>query len=456
MISLSAIGICNAIHGRHVGGPLDRVVSGGVCTDTRALRPHCVFVALSGEKFDGNLFAPQASKEAAVVIVSRVEPGMDESCAVLLVDDTLKALQDLATWWRSCLSPIVIGLTGSNGKTSTKDLCASVLAQGFKTIATKGNLNNHIGVPLSILEASPDVEAAVWEMGMNHRGELAPLCAMTQPTIGIITSIGSSHIEFLGTRENIALEKCTVAKALPADGYMIYPVDCAFAEMIQSSTEATCISCGIEQGVVQAKDLCTTSFGSRFALHLPEREPLTVELPIHGRHMVCNALLAAATGWVCGLSTEQIAQGLSAIKLTHGRLHCEKINDILVIDDTYNANPDSMVAALVTTAELPCRGRRIAVLGKMGELGDFSEKGHIIVGKKAEELAFDIVISVGDQAQIITQAITNSGTETHHFSSAEEAATWLKSTLHSEDIILFKGSRSARMEETLKKTFSTN
>ena len=199
MTSLTAHGICNAIGGQLVSGPFERVASGGVCTDSRALAPHAVFFALGGEKFDGNLFAPEASRTAAAVVVSRVEPGIDPSCAVILVEDTLAALQKLASWWRSNLKLTVVGLTGSNGKTSTKDLTTAVLSRKFRTVATEGNLNNHIGVPLSILKAEPDDEMAVWEMGMNHPGELAPLCGMARPHIGIITSIGTSHICLLYT-----------------------------------------------------------------------------------------------------------------------------------------------------------------------------------------------------------------------------------------------------------------
>ena len=176
MISLTAHGICNVIGGKLVSGPFDRVASGGVCTDSRHLPPHAVFFALGGEKFDGNLFAPEASRTAAAVVVSRVEEGMDPSCAVILVEGTLEALQKLASWWRSELTLTVIGLTGSNGKTSTKDLTASVLSQGFRTIATQGNLNNHIGVPPTLLAMTRDVEFGIVEMGASACGELDLLC----------------------------------------------------------------------------------------------------------------------------------------------------------------------------------------------------------------------------------------------------------------------------------------
>ena len=369
MTSLTAHGICNAIGGQLVSGPFERVASGGVCTDSRALAPHAVFFALGGEKFDGNLFAPEASRTAAAVVVSRVEPGIDPSCAVILVEDTLTALQKLASWWRSNLKLIVVGLTGSNGKTSTKDLTAAVLSRKFRTVATEGNLNNHIGVPLSILKAEPADEMAVWEIGMNHPGELAPLCGMTQPHIGIITSIGTSHMEYMGSRDNIAREKCTVAECLPENGHMIFPADCDYADMIRQSTRATCIDCGIDSGTVRAENLISTEDGTRFTLVIPDFCRETVELPVHGRHMVCNALLAAAAGWVAGLAKEQIVSGLNEAKLTGGRLHCKQSGGILVIDDTYNANPDSMQAALRTAADLPCTGRRFAVLGRMGGTG---------------------------------------------------------------------------------------
>lgn len=454
MTSLTAHGICNAIGGQLVSGPFERAASGGVCTDSRALPPHAVFFALGGEKFDGNLFALEASRTAAAVVVSRVEPGMDPSCAVILVDDTLAALQKLASWWRSNLNLTVVGLTGSNGKTSTKDLTASVLSQRFRTIATEGNLNNHIGVPLSILKAEAADEMAVWEMGMNHPGELAPLCAMTRPHIGIITSIGTSHIEYLGSRDNIAREKCTVAECLPENGHMIFPADCGYADMIRQSTRAACIDCGIDTGMVRAENLVSTEDGTRFTLSIPDFCREEVELPVHGRHMVTNALLAAAAGWVAGLAKEQIAAGLNRAKLTGGRLHCKQVNGILVVDDTYNANPDSMQAALRTVADIPSTGRRFAVLGRMGELGTFSAEGHALVGRTAEQLHFDYVVSVGTDAAMITDAIpAGSATEALYLATPEEAADWLRTHVAPGDVVLFKGSRAARMEQVMNLTF---
>ena len=270
MISLPAYSIANVVKGQLVSGPGDRVCSGGVSTDTRTIQPHAVFFALSGENFDGNEFAPLASKNAACVVVSRVAEGIDSSTAVVQVDDVLLALQKLASWWRDQLGGLkVIGLTGSNGKTSTKDFLASILKRAGKTIATKGNLNNHIGVPLSVLDASPDDEYAVWEMGMNHAGELRPLCDIIRPHMGIITSIGSSHIEFLGTKENIAKEKATLAECLPADGVLLFPVDCEFAPLLTSSHKGKSVSVGIHEGDVEARNVESNGQGTIFHLRLP-------------------------------------------------------------------------------------------------------------------------------------------------------------------------------------------
>ena len=186
----------------------DRAITAGLTTDSRAIVPGCVFLALCGERFDGNNFAAEATqKGAAAVVVSRLVGEYAPGSTVVQVADTLLALQSLAAWWRSRLEPLhVVGLTGSSGKTSTKDMCLSVLSQKFNALATKGNLNNHIGVPLSILGTEKGTEAAIWEMGMNHAGEIAPLCGMTRPQIGIITTIGSAHLEFMGSRQAIASE----------------------------------------------------------------------------------------------------------------------------------------------------------------------------------------------------------------------------------------------------------
>lgn len=460
-MAFTVTGLRNITGGRLLSGPSERVLSGGICTDSRKVAPHSVFFALSGEKFDGNQFAAEASRKgASAVVVSTPVADADASCAVILVPDVLTALQKTAMWWRERLTGlIVVGITGSSGKTSTKDLVKSVLARSFRVTATQGNLNNHIGLPLSVLKAEPSDQVAVWEMGMNHAGELAPLCEIAKPRIGIISSIGSAHIEFLGSREAIAEEKCTLPRSLPEDGSMIYPADCEFAALIEQSTKARHIPVGIGQGMVRADNLIADEKGTTFSLVIEDFCNLPVRLPLHGRHMVSNALLAAAAGWVMGMKAEDIAHGLETAELTGGRLNCYTRNGIGVVDDSYNANPESMVAALETVGSMICPGRKWAVLGKMGELGGFASEAHNRAGKVAFDSGFDAIVSVGPGAAGITDAAkakdAASARIVRHFDSKDEASAWLRNEVQPGDLVLFKGSRSAGMDEIINTIFST-
>ncbi len=429
-------------------------ITAGVVTDSRAIIPGCLFVALCGERFDGNLFAAEASRKgAAAVIVSRVEGDFDSACSVVQVEDTLLALQKLATWWRARLAPLhVVGLTGSSGKTSTKDMLFSILCCHYSAVATKGNLNNHIGVPLSILSTPEGTEAAVWEMGMNHAGELAPLCAMTQPQIGVITTIGSAHMEYLGSREAIAEEKCTVARCLPPEGFMIYPAADDFALTIAAQTPATPIPVGGEGCAVRAVNPRPTAAGTDYTLHIEGLGEIAVSLPVPGAHMVSNSLLAAAAGWKLGCSLAEIAAGLSSSSLTKGRLAIRRIGEYTVVDDTYNANPESMKAAMQTVADLPTPGRRIAVLGKMGELGSGSRAAHAEIGRFAGEIHLDALIVVGEECPETDCLSTAAADRVPRVASATTplaAAALVKDMARPGDIILFKGSRSAGIERVI-------
>lgn len=433
-----------------------RAITAGLTTDSRAVTPGCIFLALCGERFDGNNYAAEASHTAAAVVVSRSVGEFHADCTVIEVADTLGALQNLASWWRSELEPLhVVGLTGSSGKTSTKDMCLAVLSRKFNTLATKGNLNNHIGTPLSILSAEKGTEAAIWEMGMNHAGELEPLCRMTRPHIGIITTIGSAHMEFLGSREAIAEEKCTIARALPEDGYMIYPATDDFATTIAASTKATPLPVGGCESSVRALNVRSTALGSTYDLCIDGLGSTRIELPVPGTHMVSNSLLAAAAGWKLGCSLEQIAEGLSMASLTKGRLACKETDGFTVVDDTYNANPESMKAALDTVASLRGPKRRFAVLGKMGELGEGGIAAHAEIGLHAAALDYAAVVVVGDECAE-TLALCQAAADRIPallVNSPAEAASALRQMIMPGDAILFKGSRSAGMERTMYELF---
>lgn len=436
--------------------PGNRPITAGLTTDSRNVQRGCIFLALCGERFDGNEFAPEASRTAAAVVISRQTGSYDPGCLVVQVDDTLRALQDLAFWWRRQLEPLhVIGLTGSSGKTSTKDMCLSVLSQRYQSIATRGNLNNHIGVPLSILDAERGTEAAIWEMGMNHPGELAPLCRLTQPQIGIISMIGSAHLEYMGSRANIAHEKCTVARCLPEDGFMIYPALDDFAAYIASQTKAACIPVGACDSQVRALGIRTTASGSSYTLHISGVGEIPVQLPVPGKHMVANSLLAAAAGWKLGCTLEEIAAGLSAAALTHGRLSCKVVDGYTVVDDTYNANPESMCAALQTVSSLRGPKRRFAILGRMGELGEGSIEAHREVGWCAAGLGYSALVAVGEE-NAETLALCEAAGERIPAMIAPtpaEAADALRRLIQPGDALLFKGSRSSGMERTMYELF---
>ena len=430
----------------------NRAISAGLTTDSRAVAEGSIFLALKGERFDGNTFAAAASQQAAAVVVSELCGEYHPDCAVVRVADTLAALQQLALRWREQLAPLhVVGITGSSGKTSVKDMTRAVLATRYSTTATRGNLNNHIGVPLSILSTEKGTQAAVWEMGMNHAGELAPLCALTQPQVGIISHIGSAHIGLLGSRDAIAQEKCTLARALPTEGWMIYPAADDYADYIASQTKAQPLPVGAPDSLVRAAHVQMTPQGSEYELIIEGLGSAHVSLPVPGAHMVSNSLLAAAAGWKLGCSLEQIAAGLGSIALTKGRLACRQEHGFTIVDDTYNANPESMRAALRTVAELRGHTRHLAVLGKMGELGEAGLAAHAEVGWFAASQGYAAVIVLGEECPE-TLALCQAAAESVPallVSTPAEAAAALHRLAEPGDAILFKGSRSAGVERVI-------
>lgn len=435
-------------------GSGDAVISAGVSTDTRKLPRGAAFFALRGENFNGDLFAAKALEGgAAVAIVQHWEGVAPATTAVIVVPDTLRALQRLACWWRKQLDIPVVAITGSNGKTSTKDFTAAVLSRKFNVSATIGNLNNHIGVPLTVLATTLDHTAAVWEMGMNHSGEIAPLCEIARPKYGVITNIGTAHIEFLKTREAIAEEKGMLARALPADGILFLPATCEFSDYFRQRTKANMICVGNGRGVVRAENLKFEVDGTSFTLVIEGHEPAEVTLLVPGRHMVTNALLAAGVAWKLGISPSEIAAGLSDASLTGGRLGRYEYHGTIVIDDTYNANPESMAAAIETLADTPIPegSRRIIVLGRMGELGPHAPAAHLRAGALAAERHLT-VIAVGEGSE----GIAKGAKDAPHFPDLEQAAKWLTREVKPGDVVLFKGSRTATVERVMHAAFPRN
>ncbi len=423
-----------------------------VSTDSRTLQNGDLFVPLRGENFDGHKFIQQAAERGAAGAM--VEEGWDgnapENFALIRVADTLVGYQTLAANYRASLPLKVIAITGSNGKTSTKDFVAATLARKFRVTKTEGNFNNHVGLPRTMLAANRNDEIAVWEMGMNHPGEIAALAKLGAPDVAIITNIGVAHIEFMGSREAIAKEKGALAEALTPTGTLILNADDAFSESIAKRTAAKLVLAGVENGSVRATDITQHASGSEFTI-LEGAHRCRAQLPVPGIHMVQNAMLAVAAGRVFGLSLEECAVGLASTPLTKARLQIKEIDGIQFIDDSYNANPDSMKAALRTLVELDSDGRRIAVLGEMGELGAESERGHREVGETAAALRIDELIAVGPVGAGIARAAEQAGLEKCvAVDSPKEAAALLEKNAVAGDLVLIKGSRSARMERVLE------
>jgi UDP-N-acetylmuramoyl-tripeptide--D-alanyl-D-alanine ligase len=422
-----------------------------ISTDSRTLKRGELFVALRGENFDGHQFVEAAARASALGAI--VDFGWNgsapENFAVLRAEDTLCAYQKLAANYRRSLAIKVLAITGSNGKTSTKDFVASVLGRRFQVTKTEGNFNNHVGLPRTILEATSQDEIGVWEIGMNHPGEIAALAKIAVPDAAIITNIGIAHIEFMGSHDAIAYEKGALVEAVSLEGTVILNADDPFSETIAARTRAKVVLAGIKQGAVRAIEIRQTSGGSEFTI-LEGAHRCRAQLPVPGLHMVQNALLAVAAGRAFGLSIEECAAGLAAAPLTRARLQIKEIGGVQFIDDSYNANPDSMKAALRTLVELDADGKRIAVLGEMRELGDESERGHREVGEAAAEFGIDHVIAIGQHGAIIANAAKHAGLQkSDAVNSTTEAAKVLADVVAPGDLVLIKGSRAAQTERVI-------
>lgn len=423
-----------------------------VSTDTRTIGEGDAFLALKGENFNGHDFVEKAIESGASTLIVSELPEATEGFTgnIIHVRDTQAALQSLALHYRraSLGDLTVVGITGSNGKTSTKDFLRAVLEQAGPVNATPGNLNNHIGLPLTVLRTGAEHRFGVWEMGMNHPGEIAPLAEIAAPEAAIITNIGWAHIEFMKTRQAIADEKGELARAVPDSGFCVMPAEDEYFDYIRGEIGAELLGVGGADSLIQSENEDNRTDGISFDL-IVEEARARVALPVPGRHMVTNALLAAAVGHRLGIGIGAIAQALGGAAMSGGRLEVTDWNGVTLLNDTYNANPDSMKAALGSLAETAGEGRKIAVLGFMGELGDHEERSHREVGAFAAEQGIDLLVTVSDKAKRIAEG-AGEKIDTEIFERHEEAATFLKSQIQPGDSVLFKGSRGARMETVIE------
>lgn len=436
--------------------------TGGTCTedvtitkvvrDAREAQAGSLFVAIQGERFDGHDFIAQAVEHGAAAVLTHRK---DETYPIpaLYVADTRQALLDLAGGYREQFDCPVVAVTGSVGKTTTKEMIAAVLSERYETLKTQGNLNNTIGMPFTALELSQDTEAAVFEMGMSGFGEIAAMAACGQPNIAVITMIGTSHIEFLGSREGICRAKMEILEGLAArGGVAVLNGDEPLLWEQRERLFGRIIWFGAEnpECMFRAQDISCKDGMLQFTMISPEGSQ-TVSVASQGTHNVTNALAAAACGWLLGLDSEEIAAGLAVYRPVGMREKCYEKNGFTIYEDCYNASPDSMEAALGAMSEMEGT-RHIAVLGGMGELGDYAAEGHRRAGRAAAAYA-EYLFTYGANSEYLQEGAAAAGmpeAQMRGFDSHEALAEALKAFAQPGDVLLFKGSRSMQMENVLK------
>ena len=420
-------------------------------SDSRKVRSGDLFVALKGAKVDGHDFAETAINHGAVAaLVSRP---ISEKLPSIEVEDTLRAYGEIAAGYRKLTGVKVVGITGSVGKTTTKEMTASVLEAVYHTAKTEGNHNNNLGLPMTIMDMPENTEVAVLEMGMNHSGEMEYLSDIARPDLAIITNIGTMHIEHLGTREGILQAKLEIMRGMPDDGAGVFNGDEPLLWNIRAIGKHKKYYYGIENHAcdVTATDIVELDDGVRFVVH-GFGQQFELFVPMLGRHAVYNALAATTVGLLLGVKPEQIQARFSSFHNTGMRQKIYVKNGVTIIEDCYNAGPESTEAALDVLAGIKTDGRRIAVLGDMLELGNRSAAEHYRIGRLAVGKA-DLLLTYGEHSvRTLTGAITGgmNPKNTDHFDTHEDMAHMLKMRVSEGDVVLFKGSRGMRMEKVLQ------
>jgi UDP-N-acetylmuramoyl-tripeptide--D-alanyl-D-alanine ligase len=445
MLTLSGCRLAEVTGGTLVAGSPDAMVN-GVCIDSRATEAGCVFVAIRGERVDGHAFAAEALRAGARALVvtewsdavrSAVEGSGRRDTAVVVVADALAAITAMARYHRSRLSCPVVGVTGSTGKTTTKDFLAAALGTRLRVVATRSNRNNELGVPLTVLDAGSETDVLVVEMGMRGAGQIASSCGVARPTLGLVTNIGQTHIELLGTQEAILHAKGELVRCIPADGEVFLNGDDAWSRRLATDSLAPVTLYGLaETSDVRASDI------------------VLLTLPLPGRHNAYNAAAAAAVALRLGVELADVAVGLEHVELTEWRMQVfTAANGVTVINDAYNANPTSMRAAVDALCGMRPDGRRIAVLGDMRELGSLAELAHFRIGEEIARSAIAVLVTVGGLGRRIADGAIAAGMDASAVracAGAEEASEVLDDLLAPGDAVLVKASRSMGLEQVVE------
>ena len=424
-----------------------------ISTDTRTLPKGCLFLALKGERFDGHEYINKAIEEGAAAAVSEKPI---EGCPCIVVKSTRQALLDIAKYYRSKFKPILIGVTGSVGKTTTKEMTALVLSEKYKTLKTGGNLNNEIGMPKTLFQLDDSFEAAVIEMGMNHFGEMHRLATTSQPTFAMITNIGFSHVENLGSQEGILKAKSEIFDGMSDDAPLLTNGDDKLLAPLKEKLSRPVYLYGIENENCdfRAVDIKETNDSTTFTVKYKDGSQ-QINMPCVGVHNVMNACGAFAVGVLNGVTAEEAARAIAKYQPEGMRQRIEEKDGKTLIIDCYNASPDSMKAALSVLSGMKTQGRKIAVLGDMLELGDASEKLHRLVGEYVSEYKPDMLYTYGEEGKFITDEAQKNGITAFAFGKDEKDTLCekLKETVNDGDCILFKASRGMKLEEVIDKIF---
>lgn len=433
----------------------------GVCIDSRAVKEGDLFFPFAGKNVDAHQYIVEALNKGASCSVAvgnwSIPADFPQDKCLIQVEDVLEALQKSACFYRQRLkTPYIIGVTGSNGKTTTKDLIASVTKEKFSTLKTKGNYNNEIGVPLTLFGLEREHQIAVIELGMRGLGHIRELTEIIQPNIGVVTNVGETHLELLGSKEKIAQAKGELVESIPETGWAVLNLDDPLVAKMASKTKGITLYYGLGE-LAQIRAVNIQSLGEKgmaFTL-LIGREEIEIELPLLGHHNVYNALAAAGVGKILDLDLPSIKRGLEMVELTGMRLEVlENKEGIKLINDAYNASPASMAGALQILRDVSSGsgGKAIAILGNMYELGNYQYEAHLEMGKLAADLGIDLLVTIGDLAAYIAKGAAEAGMSKDRIltcSSNQQAIEGIPA-LAKGDAILIKGSRSMKMEEIVE------
>jgi len=449
MISLTLSSIANAINGQLVGSDLS---IDNITTDTRSLNKGDLFLALKGPNFDGHKFIKQAEESGCTALI--VDHQVDSPLTQIIVKDTHQALGQVAALVKKIVNPKTVAITGSSGKTTVKEMTTAILSRIGKVLATKGNFNNDIGVPLTLLRLEESHDFAVVELGANHMGEIAYTTELTKPDVAIINNIAAAHLEGFGSLCGVARAKGEIFEGLSDKGVALYNQDCKFSDKWQWRLEDKTVrrfSCVSESDCYSSNVILDDRGCASFTLNTHIGNTF-IELTVPGKHNVCNAVAAAVIAIEFNASLDDIRLGLAEMKPVNGRLNIHQLTESLrLIDDTYNANVESIKAATDLLSSYP--GKRILILGDMGELGADARSYHQEVGEYARDCEIEHLLTVGVLSQVTTEAFNKSKGASSHFSSKESLVEALHPLLMNEEqqiSILIKGSRSAHMEQVVK------